>query len=55
MKPNEHPNPADIINQKIVGYIYDEDGDDDLIIVLEKYLIRVPLEAITIKTRDEAI
>lgn len=55
MKQNDHPNPADIMNEKITGYIYEPDETDDIIFVLEKHLIRVPFESLTIKSRDEAI
>lgn len=56
MKVNEHPNPADIMHQKLVGYIYNpEESDDELILVFERHLLKVNLSDITIKTRDEAI
>ena len=56
MKPNEHPNPADLIFQKCTGYIYEpEEDDDDLILVFERHLLKVKLSEITIKSRDETI
>ena len=55
MKINEHPNPADIMNQKIVGYIYEPEDFDSIIIVLENYNIKVPFSTLIIKSRNEPI
>jgi len=56
MKPSDHPNPADLMYQKLTGYIYEpEDNDDDLILVFERHLLKVKLSEIMIKLRDEAI
>ena len=57
MKPTDSPNPADLIHQKLEGYIYEPEDheDDDLILVFERHLLKVKLSEITIKSRDEAI
>jgi len=54
MKTNEHPNPADIIDQKVMGYIFEPD-DDEIIFVLEKVNIRVPFSTLVMKYREESI
>jgi len=52
MKPNDHPNPADMMNEKLVGYIYEPNESDDIVLVFEKHLIQIPFDTLVIRKRD---